>query len=83
MEAMADIYRSAYITLAAGASEDDEGGFFRVAEKIYSDPECVTVTEDGKKHKVYLRPFLSHPDQNLGGLSPLMNRGWGFQERIL
>jgi hypothetical protein len=63
VETMADIYRNAYITLAAGASEDDEGGFFGVAEKIYSDTECVTVIGDGQEHKVYLRPFLSHPDQ--------------------
>jgi hypothetical protein len=83
LEAMAHIYRNAYITLAAGASVDDEGGLFRTVQKAYSDPEYVSGTAHGEEFKIYMRPRIVHPDQLWGKIPPLMARGWVFQEMLL
>ncbi|KAF8856900.1 HET-domain-containing protein, partial [Acephala macrosclerotiorum] len=64
---MAQIYCSAYITLAAGASADNDGGFFRQAMLPFSSPFS----------------FKLHEGWPAGPEMPLMGRGWVFQERLL
>jgi hypothetical protein len=85
VKVMADIYRDAYITLAVGASEDDDGGFFRDHEDIYTDLRSFMVADGETKCEIYLRRCLPHPDEGWPGgtVMPLMSRGWVFQERLL
>lgn len=84
VEAMAYVYRSAFITLGAGDSTNAEGGFFRTANSIHVEPPSLTYKdESGKEYNVYCRPLPSHPDQSFGKLSSLLQRGWVFQERLL
>jgi len=82
---MADIYRNAYITLAAGASEDDEGGFFRSPDDRYTKLHSFVAMDADVECKIYIRSCLPHPDENwpVGPKMPLMQRGWVFQERLL
>ena len=87
VEVMANVYQNAYITLAAGASEDSEGGFFRTADKIYADPKSIEVPlhrRGSVKATIYLRQRLSHIDEKKRhNRMPLETRGWAFQERLL
>jgi hypothetical protein len=85
VELMADIYRNAYITLAAGTSEDDEGGFFRTPEEKFTKLKSFVVNDDISKFEIYMRRCLPHPDEEwpAGTEMPLMSRGWVFQERLL
>ncbi|KAF1997743.1 HET-domain-containing protein, partial [Amniculicola lignicola CBS 123094] len=83
VEAMADVYRNAYITLAAGASLDDDGGFFRDARPTRTHSTPLTIIEEGVSYPLYIRQAIDHPE-NLWGFSlPLTERGWVFQERVL
>lgn len=84
VRAMADIYRNAFITLGAGDSVDGEGGFFREAHADSVEPRSLTYAdEDGREFTIYHRPLILHPDQSGCTLSPLLQRGWVFQERLL
>jgi hypothetical protein len=82
---MADIYRNAYITLAAGASEDDNGGLFQDPEEKYFNLHSFVVTDGNAKSEIHMRRCLPHPDEDwpIGPKLPLMSRGWVFQERLL
>lgn len=82
---MAKIYSNAYITLAAGASSDDSGGFFREAAPEFSHPHSFQILDGHGVHEIFMRRHLSHPDEHwpLGRRLPLMERGWAFQERLL
>ena len=85
VEIMADIYRDAHITLAAGASEDDEGGFFRGCEELYMDSRSFKIADGQTECEIYVRRCLPHPDEKSPQRTtmPLMSRGWVFQERLL
>jgi hypothetical protein len=82
---MAAIYENAYITLAAGASADDDGGFFAEPLKEYAKPQKVYLAVDGIGHEVYMRYAISHPDCTwpIIEVLPLMGRAWTLQERLL
>jgi hypothetical protein len=82
---MAHIYRKAYITLAAGASEDDDGGFFQQAKLPFALPSSFKLHDTKIEYEMYMRKCLPHPDEDwpVGEQLPLMNRGWVFQERLL
>lgn len=60
--AMADIYRNAYITLAAGASCDDDGGLFGFSDTKFTDARQVLNTDDAMHLvELQLRLRLRHP----------------------
>ncbi|OBT69320.1 hypothetical protein VE03_01191 [Pseudogymnoascus sp. 23342-1-I1] len=85
VDKMAQIYRNAYITLAAGASSDDSGGLFRQAVVHFSSAFPFNLRDGEIEYKIYLRRRLPHPDEDwpTGAIMPLMMRGWVFQERLL
>lgn len=85
---MMEVYRSAYITIAATASRDDEQGMFMetrrpvLAQKkfLFNNGDCDVA--------IWFREQLPHPDQfhkeqDYGDSMPLMTRAWVFQERLL
>ncbi|TID18745.1 het-domain-containing protein [Venturia nashicola] len=49
---MAEIYRDAFITLAVGASENDDGGFFRQLEEMFTKLHFFTIVEDGDEYPI-------------------------------
>ncbi|KAK7999370.1 HET-domain-containing protein [Apiospora arundinis] len=88
VDVMARIYGAAYLTLAAGASADDEGGFFRDAAPQHVDVHRFTLLDASSGSggwTIQMRHCLPHPDEKwpIGPVLPLMRRGWVFQERIL
>ncbi|RFN53395.1 het-domain-containing protein [Fusarium flagelliforme] len=68
---MAATYENAYITLAAGASDDDDGGFFTEACDRHTKPHKFHLNVDGITHEVYMRctmaegPFNSREDPDI------------------
>ena len=82
---MAQIYNNAYLTLAAGNSKDDAGGFFQQTALPFSSPSSFKLLDGKTEYKIYIRKCLPHPDENWpeGPEMPLMSRGWVFQERLL
>lgn len=82
---MASIYENAYITLAAGASEDDEGGFFAVPQERFVQAHLLPLKLEGGLCRIYIRYGVDHPDAGWPAreVLPLMGRGWCFQERLL
>jgi hypothetical protein len=85
VDIMASIYENAYITLAAGASRDDDGGFFTVLSKRLEEPRLHILDTGGQPYSVYMRRSIDHPDAEWPSVTclPLMERGWCFQERLL
>ncbi|RGP71287.1 het-domain-containing [Fusarium sporotrichioides] len=82
---MAAIYENAYITLAAGASDDDDGGFFSESHDAYTKPYKFHLDVDGIDHEFYMRYAVPHPGSSWPGGKPLplMTRAWTLQERLL
>jgi hypothetical protein len=82
---MASIYENAYITLAAGASANDDGGFFAQSLEKHSKPHRINLHVDGISHEIYMRHGISHPDcaWPVEEVFPLMTRAWVLQERLL
>ncbi|KAH4101976.1 hypothetical protein HBI04_191030 [Parastagonospora nodorum] len=85
VEIMASIYESSYLTLAAGASSDDDGGFFSLPSGSYAKSQCSSLKLGGKLCNIYVRHSIDHPDADFPAkeVLPLMRRGWCFQERLL
>ncbi|RBR10225.1 uncharacterized protein FIESC28_09611 [Fusarium coffeatum] len=82
---MAATYENAYITLAAGASDDDDGGFFAEAHDKHAKPYKFHLNVDGISHEIYMRYAVSHSSTGWpgGDAFPLMTRAWTLQERHL
>jgi hypothetical protein len=82
---MASIYENADITLAAGASRDDDGGFFAMPQECFTKPQLLNLIIDEQSYNVYIRRSIDHPDAGWPARDnfPLMERGWCFQERLL
>jgi hypothetical protein len=85
MSVMDKIYRYAYVTLAAAAAIDDEGGFFTKTDIQYTETYHFRLTEDETEHEIHIRNGLHHPDADWPSreVMPLMRRGWVVQERVL
>ena len=82
---MAQIYQHGLLTLAAGASSDDDGGFFaEVPEKWKTQYRFQLDVEDAQ-YEFHCRHVVDHPDAGwpCKETLPLMERGWCFQERLL
>ncbi|VTO83975.1 unnamed protein product [Fusarium graminearum] len=60
---MAAIYENAYITIAAGASDDDDGGFFSEPGEGYIKPHKFHLSVDGIDHELTCKkvPVLKSP----------------------
>ncbi|KAH7310801.1 heterokaryon incompatibility protein-domain-containing protein [Stachybotrys elegans] len=84
---MGHIYQNAYITLAAGASWDSNGGFFFNPPPDYTIPQRIKVRHASGEYEFCLRYRIHHPDAKERDYSstrlPLMTRGWALQESIL
>lgn len=78
VDIMADIYEYAYITLAAGASEDDDGGFFATPAAKATECRHLELTVEEKSYNLYFRYGIDHPDAGWPAREtlPLMERGW-------
>jgi hypothetical protein len=80
---MANIYRNAYVTLAAAISTNPRGGCYTREDKPRlhhtGKPIAVMQYSDGTKHNVFARRRFVHDAYSL----PLLKRGWVYQERIL
>jgi hypothetical protein len=84
---MAEVYENAYLVIAAtGAANGNEGCFLR--REI--DQEVSFTNSDGNKSSLSIRRRLEHADFNHPIIwhprappSPLLKRGWVYQERLL
>ncbi|KAH8881796.1 HET-domain-containing protein [Thozetella sp. PMI_491] len=79
---MNDIYRHAYFNISADYGSGDEGLFFDREPSFYSQVEIQTLGQDGDEVVDW-----TSVDKDMWRIevnnSPLSNRGWVFQERIL
>jgi len=80
---MANIYRNAYITLAATAAKDADGGLYTphdhpVSHQIGS-PILNVHFPDGTERQLFARRSFDHDVTSW----PLLKRGWVYQERLL
>lgn len=80
---MANIYRNAWITLAATAANDADGGCYTRMDvprlHLASLPLAVVRYGDGRERELFARRKLGHVARSL----PLLQRGWVCQERLL
>lgn len=83
---MSNVYRCAYVTLAAAWGDDSNSGLFSVAEDF--EPNVVAnLCLNDQIWPLYLRP--AHPPIcnwdacKDAGETPLFDRGWTFQERLI
>jgi hypothetical protein len=85
---MADIYESAYITIAATRSADHDAGLFSRMKPQFT-AHAITLQPEGEAEStLYFRQIMPHlvdmihsPEQ--AAEFPLLSRGWVFQERLL
>jgi hypothetical protein len=74
---MAEIYESAYVTLAATKASDPTEGCFSTPAEQYrtrSMPLPTEANDDGSEenHTVHVRTLLIHDELGI----PMFNRGW-------
>ncbi|KAF2827609.1 hypothetical protein CC86DRAFT_349226 [Ophiobolus disseminans] len=62
VEAMAFIYENAHTTLAAGASADDDGGFFADAHDRVLKSNRLELKSGPQVYSLYFRHSVAHPD---------------------
>jgi hypothetical protein len=82
---MAQIYSNGLLTLAAGASSDDDGGFFAHVPDKWNSQYKFQLNVEGIEYELHCRHTVDHPDAQWPSheILPLMERGWCFQERLL
>ncbi|KAH8885961.1 HET-domain-containing protein, partial [Thozetella sp. PMI_491] len=78
---MAEIYRNAYLTIAAASSEDSNGGCFIENHLPPLVRKFALHSTNGKQQEVVVRPSLVQCPEL--ARSPLHTRGWILQEQIL
>ncbi|KAK2598260.1 hypothetical protein N8I77_011684 [Diaporthe amygdali] len=80
---MCDIYRGAYVTVAASCSDDSTQGLFRKSSC------CRTVKPQHQGPSYVVRRIPEHPTWDWVGIQqmkpelPLLTRSWVYQERLL
>jgi hypothetical protein len=79
---MADIYSNAFLSIAATASVDDEGGLFRSPNPQEMMPLLVTA-HGGSKHQTSYHLHYEDDFQENVDAAPLNRRAWVLQERYL
>ena len=82
---MADIYQNGLLTFAAGASSDDDGGFFVDVPDEWTPHYKFHLDVEDIQYEFHCRHTVDHPDADWPAkeMLPLMERGWCFQERFL
>lgn len=84
---MADIYQNSYINLAATASDCGSSGCFPKTPRAYKERYLETLNTRGGSYQILVRHLISHwavpPTLLSKSESPLLSRGWVFQERVL
>ncbi|KAH6625562.1 heterokaryon incompatibility protein-domain-containing protein, partial [Boeremia exigua] len=75
---MCDIYSGSYLTIAASRSEDSTGGCYSIADTIQETPQWFT-NANNEQYSVNMRLSIQHELET----SPLIQRAWFFQERVL
>ncbi|KAI1654949.1 HET-domain-containing protein [Daldinia decipiens] len=88
---MADVYGNSYVTIAATASADSNGGLFYRHDILDARHTAKRCTEAGQPVIVNVRPTLEHTPYFFStpyGLdpsrrAPLLERSWCFQEYLL
>jgi hypothetical protein len=83
---VAHIYRNGVLTLAAGASSNDDGGFFAEVPDNWRSQYKAQLDDGESQYELHYRHMVDHPDAIQEGgkeVLPLMRRGWCFQERLL
>lgn len=91
VSSMADIYRHAFLTLAAGASQDGSQGLFRNVEQVRTSSDRtadreVNLPHGGTSYRLSFFSWLQHGyefNASIDAHWPLMQRGWVFQEHML
>tara|TARA_R110002003_G_scaffold1720_1_gene23471 strand:+ start:715 stop:1557 length:843 start_codon:yes stop_codon:yes gene_type:complete len=84
---MRNTYKNAYVTFAATASADGQGGCYRIQQ--YRSEKIADVKVDGSFVEVHTRRAWRHfgkevPWKQWEDISaPLLQRAWAFQERLL
>ncbi|KAH8708508.1 heterokaryon incompatibility protein-domain-containing protein [Phaeosphaeriaceae sp. PMI808] len=79
---MSNIYQNSYITLAAAASNNSEGGLYTQENPRFHQPGkpiAVARYPDGTERQLYARRKFPHKKKDF----PLLSRGWVYQERVL
>jgi hypothetical protein len=80
---MADIYKSALLTIMAASASDSQGGFFQDRATM---KELVALPYTDTDGTTDLSVFVSRALKGFSGLmtaAPLFRRGWVFQERLM
>lgn len=87
---MADIYENSYVTIAATASNNGQGGCYRTTSEMEKDQEIELESDVYEPARLYLRKPLRHFDLHVdihrnkqGSDFPLLERAWVLQERLL
>ncbi|KAF5531712.1 het domain-containing protein [Fusarium mexicanum] len=88
---MAQIFRNAYVTIAATKSRNPNDGYFSVSPSKFIATRMEYEAQNGEIRHAYVRQTIPHffsstvsPDSDFTkGNFPLLSRGWVFQERLL
>lgn len=85
---MARIYSDAYLTIAATASHDSQGGCYRSVSEATRGQIIEFVSKGGTSIPVIVdknRPHFEvyYPNTDTDNDFPLLKRAWAFQERVL
>jgi hypothetical protein len=90
---MADVYASAYLTICATASADDDAGCYRTKPAGWAAQSMEVAKADGFEYDIYVRYGLQREhvytwgyaisDDKEAKLMPLIHRAWAYQERTL
>lgn len=78
---MCDVYANSSCNISATASTDPSGGLFRTREMNLIQAGTVTINADSAENKYYIVD-QGYTDRHVSN-TPLMKRGWVFQERLL
>jgi len=78
---MADIYANAFLTIAATKSKDGTGGCYSDREAFYTD--CRPVIEGSVCIRGHMPRFVGPTGSKSAENSPLLSRGWVYQEMSL
>ncbi len=88
---MAPIYQGAHVTIAATKATSPKKGYFSVSPPQYLATRLSHHDGDGTEHHAYVRRTIPHFFSSTAAAeanysldrSPLLCRGWVFQERLL
>lgn len=83
---MCQVYRNAYLTLAATASSSGSGGLYAEIQKSASRSHIIPINSKGTSIEIHCRKYFKHRtlySVNQREVDPLSTRAWAYQERLL